>query len=97
MVLASINRCLMLAKGVLPDLALFRCGKQRLGLRSDNKRQVFPKFDLSQKNVEGIAGFHAKPSKNLFSPFKPIGRHASPKKNGICHGSKVLNVAHMGK
>jgi len=39
------------------------------------------KIDLSQENIEGIAGLHAEFGKNLFSFFKPICRNTSSKKN----------------
>lgn len=65
----------ILTECVLPNFPLLgRCHRSFRRCR-DSKRHVVSKFDLCQKNVEGIARLHPKPGKYLLGPLQAVGRN----------------------
>ena len=84
----------ILTECILPQFPLLAGCQESFRKSRDRKRHVVSQFDLSQKNIEGIARLHPEPGKNLFGPLQAIRWNTCTKEGGRSHASKMLKNAH---
>ena len=84
----------ILTECILPQFPLLAGCQQSLRKSRDRKGHVVSQFDLSQKNIEGIARLHPKTGKDLLGPLQAIRWNTCTKEGGGSYASKMLENAH---